>query len=348
MKMKAAFLEGIEKISVRETPVPQPRAGEALLKVDSCTVCGSDIKIFRYGNKRIQYPRIVGHEVAGEIVEVGPGVEAVTLGERVSVGADIPGVWNTNVPGKTTFIDYATGHEFDGGFAEYMLLNSDMLRFGPVTPIPEGVSYEAAALAEPLACALHGLEMVQFAPGKSLVVIGLGPIGIMLLQLGRAFGASRVFGAQRSRKRLDMARTFLPEGRFISTQEEELVEVVLEETNGLGADCVITSAGTVQSHIDAINMVAHRGYVNLFGGLRNEPKLAIDSNIIHYRECFVTGSHGSLPRHHKHAVQLIARGSVEADRLISKRFPLDEIAEAYAFHESREGLKCAVKPGFVR
>jgi L-iditol 2-dehydrogenase len=347
MKMKAAFLDGIEKISVRETDVPQPKEGEALLKVDTCTVCGSDLKIFRYGNKRIQYPRIVGHEVAGEVVEVGSGVEAVKQGDRVAVGADIPGVWNTNVSNKTSFIDYATGHEFDGGFAEYMLLNSDMLRFGPVTQIPDGLSYEAAALAEPLACALHGLELARFGPGKSLVVIGLGPIGIMLLQLGRAFGASKVFGAQRSKKRMEMARKFLPEARFISTEEEELVETVLAETGGLGADCVITSAGTVQSHIDAIDMVAHRGYVNLFGGLRNEPKLSIDSNIIHYKECFVTGSHGSLPRHHKHAVQLIANGSVEAGNLISKRFPLEEIEDAYAFHESRQGLKCAVKPGGV-
>lgn len=346
--MKAAFLDGIETISVRETDVPRPKEGEALLKVDTCTVCGSDLKIFHYGNKRIQYPRIVGHEVAGEVVEVGAGVEAVTQGDRVAVGADIPGVWNTNVRNKTSFIDYATGHEFDGGFAEYMLLNSDMLRFGPVTQIPDGVSFEAAALAEPLACALHGLELAQFGPGKSLVVIGLGPIGIMLLQLGRAFGASQIFGAQRSNKRMEMAREFLPEARFISTEEEELVETVLAETGGLGADCVITSAGTVQSHLDAINMVAHRGYVNLFGGLRNEPKLSIDSNIIHYKECFVTGSHGSLPRHHKHAVQLIAKGSVEAGKLISKRFPLNEIKDAYAFHESRQGLKCAVKPGGVK
>lgn len=348
MKMKAAFLDGIETISVRETDVPRPKEGEALLKVDTCTVCGSDLKIFHYGNKRIQYPRIVGHEVAGEVVEVGAGVEAVTQGDRVAVGADIPGVWNTNVRNKTSFIDYATGHEFDGGFAEYMLLNSDMLRFGPVTQIPDGLSFEAAALAEPLACALHGLELAQFGPGKSLVVIGLGPIGIMLLQLGRAFGASQIFGAQRSNKRMEMAREFLPEARFISTEEEELVETVLAETGGLGADCVITSAGTVQSHLDAINMVAHRGYVNLFGGLRNEPKLSIDSNIIHYKECFVTGSHGSLPRHHKHAVQLIAKGSVEAGKLISKRFPLNEIRDAYAFHESRQGLKCAVKPGGVK
>lgn len=347
MKMKAAFLDGIEAISVRETDVPVPGEGEALIKVDTCTVCGSDLKIFHYGNKRIDYPRIVGHEVAGEVVEVGPAVEAVRKGDRVAVGADIPGVWNTNVPGKTSFVDYATGHEFDGGFAEYMLLNSDMLRFGPVTQMPAGLSYEAAALAEPLACALHGLELAQFGPGKSLVVIGLGPIGIMLLQLGRAFGGSKIFGAQRSKKRLEMAKPFLPEARFISAEEEDLVQVVMDETDGLGADCVITSAGTVQSHVDAIHMVAHRGYVNLFGGLRNEPKLSIDSNIIHYKECFVTGSHGSLPRHHKHAVELIARGAVEAEKLVSKRFPLEQIREAYAFHESREGLKCAVKPGGV-
>lgn len=104
----------------------------------------------------------------------------------------------------------------------------------------------------------------------------------------------------------------------------------------------------MQSNVDTINMVAHRASVNLFGGLRNEPKLSIDSNIIHYKECFVTGSHGCSPRHHKQAVQLIAKGSVGAGKLISRCFPLNEIRDAYAFHESWQGgLKCAVKPGGV-
>ncbi|TVR66926.1 MAG: L-threonine 3-dehydrogenase, partial [Spirochaetaceae bacterium] len=273
--MKAAFLEDLKQLTVRETPVPLPGDREALMKVMACAVCGSDLKIFHFGNRRVQYPTIVGHEVAGEIVRTGSAVEAVKVGDRVAVGADIPGVWNTNIPGKTEYVDYATGHEFSGGFAQYMLLNEDMLRFGPVSRIPDSLSWDAAALAEPLACALHGLELAQFGPGKSIAVIGLGPIGVMILQVARAFGASRIFGIQRSKKRLALAREMEPEAICIAGEEGDVVDQVLAHTGGMGVDCVITAAGTVQSHVDAIRMVGHRGYVNLFGGLRGEPPLTI-------------------------------------------------------------------------
>ena len=166
----------------------------------------------------------------------------------------------------------------------------------------------------------------------------------MMLELSKVFGATKVFAAQRSRARLDMARPFLPEARFIATEDEDLVEVVMRETDGEGVDLAITTAGTVQAHDDAIRMVRHRGYVNLFGGLKNQPKLALDSNLIHYKECFVMGSHGSLPRHHRAAVGLISRGAVHAKKYISKVFPLSATRDAFAFHESRAGLKVVVAP----
>jgi L-iditol 2-dehydrogenase len=109
-------------------------------------------------------------------------------------------------------------------------------------------------------------------------------------------------------------------------------------------DLAITTAGTVQAHADAIQMVRHRGYVNLFGGLKNQPKLSIDSNLIHYKECFVMGSHGSLPRHHEAAVGLISRDAVRARDYLSAVFPLERVREALEFHESRKGLKVIVAP----
>jgi len=342
--MKAVFMDGVENISVREAQVPAAGEGEALLKVHSCAVCGSDIKIYRYGNKRLHYPVIVGHEIAGQVVAVGPGVEAVKAGDRVAVGADVPGVWNENVPGKDHYIDYASGHEFDGGFAQYMLLNRRMLEFGPVTHIPDELSYDAACLAEPLACAVKGLEFGQFGRGKSIAVIGLGPIGCMILELARAYGASRIFAIQRSRPRIEVARGFTPEARFICAQDEDPVRTVLAETDGRGVDMVITTSGSVQAHKDAIEMVGHLGYVNLFGGLRGEPELCIDSNIIHYKECFVMGTHGSDPRHHKEAVRLLATGAVHGEGYVSGTYSLGEIHEAYAFHESHQGMKAVVHP----
>jgi L-iditol 2-dehydrogenase len=142
-----------------------------------------------------------------------------------------------------------------------------------------------------------------------------------------------------------MARAFLPEARFICTNEEDLVPTVMEETGGEGVDLAITTAGTVQAHRDAIMMARHRGFVNLFGGLKNQPELCIDSNIIHYREIFVMGNHGSLPRHHQKAMHLIGSRHVHAHRYVSKTYPLEDLQEAFDFLESREGLKVLVKPG---
>jgi L-iditol 2-dehydrogenase len=345
--MKAALLEALNTIAVREIPEPKCGNEEAVLEVNACAVCGSDIRIFHYGNDRVKPPAVIGHEVAGTIVEVGREVTRVKLGDRVALGADVPcGTchWCTNGMGTNCAINYAIGYQFPGGFQERMLLNATTLRYGPVTHVPKGLSAAEAAIAEPLACAINGLELARFGLGKSICIIGLGPIGCMMLELSRVFGASRVFAAQRSRARLDMARQFLPEARFIATEEENLVDTVMRETDGHGVDLVITTAGTVQAHEDAIHMVAHRGYVNLFGGLKNQPKLSIDSNLIHYKECYVMGSHGSLPRHHEIAVGLIARGAVAARKYISAVFALEKTADAFAYHESRAGLKVVVAP----
>ena len=345
--MKAALLEKLDSIVVKEIDRPACGDREAILKVNACAVCGSDIRIFHYGNDRVKMPAVIGHEIAGEIVEVGKNVRSVKPGDRVAVGADVPCgtcYWCANGMGTNCRINYAIGYQFPGGFQQYMALNETTLSFGPIAPMPPGVSFAEAAIAEPLACAVNGLELARFGLGKSICVIGLGPIGCMMLELTRVFGASRVFAAQRSRKRLDIARQFLPEARFIATEEEDLVETVMRETGGEGVDLAITTAGTVQAHEDAIRMVRHRGYVNLFGGLKNQPKLCIDSNLIHYKECFVMGSHGSLPPQHATSVGLIARGAVRAKKYISAVYPLERIREAFAFHESREGLKVVVAP----
>lgn len=345
--MRAAVLESLDRISVRDVTDPVCAEDEAILGVEACAVCGSDIRIFHHGNDRVRYPAVIGHEVAGVVMRVGSAVSRVKVGDRVALGADVPCgtcFWCQNGMGTNCRTNYAVGYQFPGGFQQLMLLNRTILDFGPVTRIPDGVSFDEAALAEPLACAIHGLELAQFGLGKSICVIGLGPIGCMILELCRVFGASRVFAAQRSPRRLEMARQFLPEARFIATQEEDLVATVMRETGDEGVDLAITTSGSVEAHEQAIAMVRHRGFVNLFGGLKNQPKLCIDSNLIHYKECFVMGSHGSLPRHHEKAVALIASGAVRAARYVSRTFALRDVREAFAYHESRQGLKVVVRP----
>ena len=345
--MKAAVLEELNRLVVKDVEEPEIDDDSALLKVKSVAVCGSDLRILHHGNPRVKPPAIIGHEIAGVVVRTGKNVTRVKEGQRIAVGADVPCGqchWCRNGMGNNCAINYAIGYQIPGAFAQYMKLTRLVLDEGPVTPFSERLSFDEAALAEPLACAINGLELVNMSLGKTVVIVGLGPLGCMLIDLARAMGATKVIGVQRSRLRMEIAKTYEADV-YIASQEEDVVARCREETNGEGPDVVITACGSVEVHEQAIEMVAHRGCVNLFGGLRKDARpLSVFSNTIHYKECFVTGSHGCVPRHHELAVRLLEAGSVRVTPLITHRFPLDEINRAFEVVESRKGMKVVIHP----
>jgi L-iditol 2-dehydrogenase len=345
--MKAAVLEALERLVVREVEDPQIDDDSALLKVESVAVCGSDIRIFHHGNPRVKPPTIIGHETAGVVVRAGKHVTRVKEGDRVAVGADVPCgkcSWCRNGLGNNCAINYAIGYQIPGALAQYMKLPKLVLEEGPVTPFADSLSFDFAALAEPLACAINGLELVRMSLGKSIAIIGMGPIGCMMIDLARIMGATKVIAAQRSRRRLEIAKTYGADV-YVATDDEDLVARCREETGGEGPDVVITSCGSVEVHEQAIQMVAHRGHVNLFGGLGGDVRpMSVLSNTIHYKECFVTGSHGCVPRHHELAVKLLEKGLVRVEPLITHRFTLDQIHQAFQTMESKQGMKVVVHP----
>lgn len=345
--MFAAYLEDMGKLVLKETEIPEIDDDSALMRVESVAICGSDVRILRHGNPRVKPPAIMGHEAAGIIEKAGRNVTRVKEGDRIALGADVPCgqcSWCRNGQGNNCSVNYAVGYQISGAFTQYMKLPRLLLEEGPITPVPEGVSYDEAALAEPLACAVNGLEIVGMSLGKTVVLLGLGPIGCMMIDLARAMGAVKVIGVQRSKKRMEIARAYGADV-YISSEEEDVVERCMAETGGRGPDVVITTCGAVEAHEQAIDMVAHRGYVNLFGGLPKDTRpAAIPSNTIHYKECFVTGSHGSVPRQHELAVSLIHAGMVRVRPVITHTFPLSGIHEAFAVMESRRGMKIMIHP----
>lgn len=345
--MKAAVLERLDSLVVREVPDPEIDDYSALLRVEAASICGSDVRILHSGNPRVQPPAIIGHEAAGTVVRVGQKVTRVKEGDRVAIGADVPCgqcYWCRNGLGNNCAINYAIGYQIPGAFAGYMKLSQLVLDEGPVTPIASHLSFEEAALAEPLACAINGLELVQMSLGKSVVIIGLGPIGCMLIDLARLMGATRIIAVQRSKLRLDIARSYEADV-YIDAAGEDVVARCREETGGEGPDVVITACASVEAHEQAVEMVAHRGYVNLFGGLpKGTRPMNLLSNTIHYKECFLTGSHGSVPRHHQLAVHLLESRRVRVAPLITHRFPLSQINRAFETMESRQGMKVMLKP----
>jgi L-iditol 2-dehydrogenase len=345
--MKAAVLEGIDQLVVKEVPDYSVGPGEVLVRVKSCAVCGSDLRIKHFGNPRVKYPQIIGHEVAGEVVAVGPGVERFGIGDRVAVGADVPCGkchWCQNGMGTNCAINYAVGYQFPGGFAEYILLNELTVIQQVVNHIPSSLSYDEASLAEPLACAINGLEMSQIAVGDTLCIIGAGPIGCMMIELGRHMGATNIIVIQRSQKRLDIAKKFGADHYFLS-DDPDLEAKVKGVTKGEGPDVIMITCASPDAQEQSLTLARHRARINFFGGLPSTAReLNISSNLIHYKEVTVLGSHGSLPRHHKKALQIIEKDMVHTGQYITHRFPLDRIHEAFHAAESREGLKVVVNP----
>ncbi|HEY0868153.1 MAG TPA: alcohol dehydrogenase catalytic domain-containing protein [Fimbriimonas sp.] len=348
MNMLAAILEDLDRLTLKEVPIPEIDDHSALMRVDAVSICGSDVRILHHGNPRVKPPTIIGHETAGTVVKVGRNVTRVREGQRVALGADVPCGqcrWCRNGLGNNCAVNYAVGYQIPGAFAQYMVLPKLLLEEGPVAAVSDSLPAEEAALAEPLACAVNGFELVNLSLGQKVVIIGLGPIGCMMIDLARIMGATQVIGVQRSRKRMEIAKAYGADA-YIASGEEDVVARCRELTGGEGPDVVVTAAGSVESHEQAIEMVAHRGYVNLFGGLKKDERpLSVLSNTIHYKECFVTGSHGCVPRHHELAVELLEKGLVRVKPLITHRFPLSQIHDAFEAMESREGMKVVIRPG---
>ncbi|MDR1496341.1 MAG: alcohol dehydrogenase catalytic domain-containing protein [Clostridiales Family XIII bacterium] len=344
--MKAAVYLGKDHIEVRDVPDPVPEDGDIVVKIHACAVCGSDIRIFHHGNPRVRPPQIIGHESAGEVVAVGNGVTKFRIGDRVAIGADVPcgecefceaGI------GNNCQINYALGYQFPGSFAQYVLLNKLTVDLGPIHKIDPSMPYDEAALAEPLACVLNATELAGIKLGDTVVIIGAGPIGLMIMPIARMLGAIKVVVVQRSKNRLEAAKA-LGADVVIASSEEDAIERVKEETHGLGADVIFTANSSPETHRDAMLMAKNRARISLFGGLPAGSTIELETNIIHYKELTMMGAHGAMPRHHRQAVELIAARRPDMRPYISDRFALDDIRAAFELTESHSAMRVVVHP----
>jgi len=347
--MLAAVYHGPDEVRVEEVPTPQISPDEVLLRVVSATVCGTDLRIW-HGHHRMYPPgtvRIPGHEVVGDIGQVGAQVRGLTAGQRVFVAPNMGcGHCRQCVSGNNNrCANYAAfGVTMDGGFAEYMRVPAAAILQGNLIPLQAEVDPAEAALIEPFACVLRGQNALNIQPVDVVLVMGAGPIGIMHMLLARLRGARRVLVSEVAGDRLAQAAR-LGADRVIDLGQEDLAAVVREQSDGQGADVIIVAAPAHQAQESALQLAAIGGRINFFGGLpKDRPTIAFDSNQAHYKELLVTATTACSTLDCWQAAGIVNSGKIDLSPLISLRFPLKEAVLALAAAEGRQVLKVAVEP----
>ena len=347
--MNAGVYHGIEDIRYERVPKPVINEDEFLLKVRAVAICGSDLRTYLHGHAKVKAPQILGHEFAGDVVEVGANVEGVEFGERLSVHPGIPcghcyycqrGYQNLCVdrPGIGTVLP--------GAFAEYGKIPKKTIEAGTVFHIPEGKKYELAALGDPAVSALHGEEELDVRLGDTLCILGSGSIGILHAMIARLKGASKIILVNRSPDRLEKAKDMgVADNYFCLKTDGDLREFVMSVTGGMGANKVCVANTAKESAVQALTIAAKGGTVQFFAGFpKDDPALVVDGNLIHYQELHVIGSFGSTPRQFQQAERLLVDELIPAEKIITHRLPLSGINEGFDLMKRGECFKVILDP----
>jgi L-iditol 2-dehydrogenase len=346
--VKALKFHAPGDLRLEQIDEPDVAPGEVKIRVRACSMCGTDVKISRSGHPNMSPPQVMGHEIAGEIVDVGAGIEGWAPGDRVQVIAAIPdGTCEECRAGYQAICpnQLSMGYQFPGGFAEYLIVPREVLAVDGLNRIPDNLSFAEASVAEPLACVLNGQELAGVGVGDTVVVIGSGPIGCLHVRLARARGAARIILIDLNADRLAAAAALVAPDLTVATDTQDPVAAVLDATDGRGADVVITAAASGAAQEQGLLMLARRGRLSLFGGLpKDAATITVDANLVHYRELTLVGVNGSTPEHNKRALELIASGAVPVADLITHRLPLDEVLEGIEIVARGEAIKVTIEP----
>ena len=342
--MKAGVLLSVNDVNYTTIADPKLEAGDMLLKVKAATVCGTDIRILR-GTKTIgiRYPSVMGHEFAGVIVNSG-GNTQFAVGDAATVCPQFAcGHCEYCVRGAENLCRNMTamGYEIDGAFAEYVRIPASGVKSGNVFAVPKGLSFEEAALAEPLACVMNGQERVGVKMGDTVAILGAGPIGILHIKLARLSGARLIIVSEPNPLRREAALNAGAD-MAIDPTTEDIFARTKSVTNGLGVDVAIVAIGVPSLANDAIRIVCHRGRVSLFAGFSKGQQAELDVNAIHYKELIVTGAFGLTRLTFARALSMIASGQLEMKPLLTHRFDLSDIKLALDTAEQGSAIKVAV------
>jgi len=339
--MRAAVLYGKEDVRVESLPVTAPGPGEVLLKIEAALTCGTDLKVFRrgYHAAMIVPPSVFGHECAGVIAACGAGVEArFAPGTRVVVANSAPcGACAFCVRGQENLcVDL---HFINGGYAQYLKIPKRFVEKN-LHALPAGLSFEAAALTEPLACVAHGVETLAPKYRERIAVVGLGPIGLFFVALLKTLGC-HVIGVGRHAVRLDAAQKLGaaevleadPDGKW------------LEKLRGDAPDSVVEATGLPEVWEQAVRVVRRGGQVLLFGGCPAGTTVTLDTHRIHYDQITLRSPFHHRPRDVKVALAALAAGEVPAAPFISGERPLADLPALFReMLAAKSQVKICIRP----
>jgi len=342
--MKAAMLYGIKDLRIEEITKPEVNAGEILVKVKAATTCGTDLKIFQRGyvEKVIKLPTIFGHEWAGEVAEVAEGLEWPKKGMRVRAGNSAPCLHCTMCQkGKYNLCENMIW--LWGAYAEYIKVPAQMVLVN-MQEIPSHVSFEEAALTEPLACVLHGVEQARVKLGDSVAIIGAGPIGLLHLLTVKKIGAEKTVVIDLVDERLIFAEK-LGADATVNAGKTDVADAVRKLTGGYGADIVIEAIGLPATWEQALKLVRKGGTVLEFGGCPLGTEIKVNAEMLHYGEVTVMGAFHTTPLHFRKALNLIASKTIDVKSLITRKMSLEEIQMAFEIlTTSKSEIKIAINP----
>ena len=343
--MKAVLYYGPENIKYEETSIRPLEKGEILVKIESALTCGTDVKTYRRGHPVLikSVPSGFGHEFAGTIAKLGEGVDNFKVGDRVVAANSAP-------CGECFFCrreEYNLCENLDllnGAYAEYIIVPERIVKKNTLL-LPDGLSFDKAAFAEPLANVVHGIERTDIKSGQTVGIIGIGPIGLMFARLAKLKGAN-VIVAGRNPLKLKMADEFAHADEIIDLKKYKNPEKIFKEYSDekRGLDVVVECVGLPEMWEMAFSCVRPGGTVHFFGGCKSGSKVSFDTTKMHYGDIKMMSVFHHTPKYFRMALDYINRGEVEVEKLITKTLSLREVEYAMKEHIAGNAIKFLIKP----
>ena len=327
--MRAAVLRGQEDLRIEDVPIPTAGPGELVLRVGAALTCGTDLKVYRrgYHAKMLTLDRLFGHELAGTVVEVGAGVTKFALGDRV-----LP---LNSAPCDACFFCLHNQQNLcddllfnNGAYAEYIRIPARIVEKNTL-PIPDNIPFEHAALTEPLACVIRGLEESQAAANQAAIVLGAGPIGLLFIHAASLLGL-HVVAVVKRKDQVATARHFGAEQVLRVSDVSDPIAAARELTpEGRGADIVFEAVATPEVWQWAVQMARKGGLVNLFGGPPSGTSVALDTNLIHYSDLTLKASFHHTPATVRRAFELITSGRFHAQDFLTGTATIEDLPNVF-------------------